>query len=343
MQNRITKPSRLLNENGELLNKGYATSLLLDYAREDIKARNYRIKEWDYYLIANDEYGVALTIADNSYMGLFSLTFLDFTKPSYKTTSFMKLLTFGKLRLPSSSKVGDVTYKDKRINISFLNNGHQRNLSCNMKNFDNGKDFSCEFILKNEPKDSMVIATPFKEDKKAFYYNQKINCIEVEGKAVYGEKEYSFSKDKTMAVLDWGRGVWTYKNTWYWGSASGRIHGVPFGFNIGYGFGDTLAASENMVFYNGVAHKLDKVEFNIPKSGDEYEYEKSWTFTSNDSRFNMEFVPIIDRVDKTSAGIISSNQHQVFGKFTGYVILDHGEKIQVKDFLGFAERVMNKW
>ncbi|MEI3102134.1 MAG: DUF2804 family protein [Oscillospiraceae bacterium] len=65
-------------------------------------------------------------------------------------------------------------------------------------------------------------------------------------------------------MLDWGRGVWTYHNTWYWGSASYHVNGVPFGWNIGYGFGDTSAASENMLFYKGKAHKLSQVKFNIP-------------------------------------------------------------------------------
>ena len=35
-------------------------------------------------------------------------------------------------------------------------------------------------------------------------------------------KEYVFPEGKSFGVLDWGRGVWTYKNTWYWGSASGQ-------------------------------------------------------------------------------------------------------------------------
>jgi len=39
-----------------------------------------RIKEWDYYLIYNDHFGVALTVDDNSYMGLMSISFLDFDK-----------------------------------------------------------------------------------------------------------------------------------------------------------------------------------------------------------------------------------------------------------------------
>ena len=72
-------------------------------------------------------------------------------------------------------------------------------------------------------------------------------------------------------MLDWGRGVWTCRGTWYWGSASGMVDGVPFGFNIGYGFGDTSAATENALFYGGKLHKLSQVTFHIPrKNGREH-------------------------------------------------------------------------
>lgn len=343
MEKEITKGGRLLNENGELAQRGYATKLLLKYDRRDIRAKSYRIKEWDYYLIYNSDVGVALTIADNSYMALMSVSFLNFKEHKYKTTSVIKPFTFGKIKLPSSSEEGDVGFKDNRIDISFFNDGTSRKLYCTMKNFDHGKDFKCEFRLNDQSKDSMVIATPFKEDSKAFYYNQKINCMKAEGFCEYGNKKYLFNKDTSTGTLDWGRGVWTYKNTWYWSSASGYVDGVPFGFNLGYGFGDTSAASENMIFYNGKANKLHRVKFEIPKSGVEYEYMKPWIFKSDDRRLELIFTPIMDRVDNSNIGLIASFQHQVFGRFTGKITLDNGDNIVLKDFLGFAERVTNKW
>ena len=116
-----------------------------------------------------------------------------------------------------------------------------------MKEFRKKEPISFDLHLTDAPKESMVIVTPFKDHPEAFYYNQKINCMRVEGNIRLGSKEYICDPADTFAVLDWGRGVWTYDNTWYWGSASGLADGVPFGFNIGYGFGDTSAASENVL------------------------------------------------------------------------------------------------
>ena len=344
MNKKITEKGKLLNEKGELTNPGYSTSLIQEYSRNDIKAKKFKIKEWDYYLIYNDSYAVALTIDDNSYMGMLSASLIDFYNAKEKTTSIITPFTWGKTNMPSTSKTGNIKTNNKNATFEFLNDGKKRTLKVEMKKFNKNIPLKLEFTLFDEPHDSMVIATPFKENKKAFYYNQKIIGMKAEGYVLYGNEKIEFSKDDTLGLLDWGRGVWTYKNTWYWGAGHGYIDGKIIGFNIGYGFGDTSAASENMLFVDGIAHKLDQVTFNIPKdSKGKDDYLKPWTFSSNDYRFEMSFTPIIDRKSKTSVGIICSDQHQVFGKFSGHITLDDGSKIHLNDFLGFAEKVYNKW
>jgi hypothetical protein len=58
---------------------------------------------------------------------------------------------------------------------------------------------------------------------------------------------------------------------------------------------------------------------------------------------NLVFEPILDRCSDINAGVIRSDQHQVFGKFSGRCILNDGTVIRVKDVTGFAERVKNRW
>lgn len=342
-QHEITSRHPLLDENGHLIEAGYAKSLILDYDRKKIKANGLRIKEWDYYLITNKDFAVALTIADNSYMGLDSISLLNFKEGWEHTNSPMSLLTLGKVGLPSSSKEGDVKHGNKNYEISYKNKGDRRILEFHMDNFFDHKPIKGHIELICPKTDSMVIATPFKDKPKAFYYNQKINCMPASGKVEFDGVIYEFKPNESMAVLDWGRGVWTYKNTWYWGSLSTYVDGIPFGFNIGYGFGDTSKASENVLFYNNIAHKLSRVTFNIPLKDGKDDYLSPWTFTSDDGRFELSFKPIMDRASCTNVGIICSDQHQVFGLFTGDVILDDGKKLHIEDCLGFAEKVMNKW
>lgn len=338
------QPGKLLDEKGSLLERGYATSLVKGYDRRNIKAAAFRIKEWDYYIVYNDDYGVALTLDDNYYIGLVSASFLDFKNRTERTVSPMTILPMGKTKLPSSSVQGDVSYRNSKVELSYKNDGKSRFLTLNMKDFDNGQPLLVSIELFDEPKDSMVIATPFEKNKKAFYYNQKIIGMRAKGSMTCRGETYNFQPENSFGIMDWGRGVWTYSNKWYWGAGHGVVDGKVFGFNIGYGFGDTSAASENMLFYDGIAHKLDNIEFIIPKdSKGKYEFVKPWIYTSSDGRFEMDFTPILDRKAYISLGLILSDQHQVFGYFDGNAVLDDGTVLKLNHFLGFAEVVRNKW
>ena len=202
-QHQIKMRHPLLDEKGRLIEAGYAKELLMDYDRSAIKAGKLRIKEWDYYLIACDDFAVALTIADNSYMGLDSISLIDFRIPWEKTTSPMSAFTMGKRRLPSSSISGDVSSGNKNYNIEFINNEDHRLLNFHMKKFDGHKPISGQIRLECPPAESMVIATPFAEKETAFYYNQKINCMPATGKVEFDGKTFEFKEGESFGVLDW--------------------------------------------------------------------------------------------------------------------------------------------
>ena len=363
----ITQLQNLLDKNGNVAEPGWSRKQFQRYRRKDIKAPKVRIKEWDYYLILNKDFGVALTLSDDGYLGLQSATFLKFNdEPFEHTETILNMLPMGKFKLPETSSEGNCFYRDGRLLLSYellprpLGGGRRRHIVCNFKNFYNGKPFKCDIMLEEPDMDTMVIATPWNK-KHAFYYNQKINCMRASGEVQFDDKVYKFNPQTDFGTLDWGRGVWTYENTWYWGTGSCDIDGHSFGFNIGYGFGNTQAASENIIFFDGVGHKLDDVRFVIPgddgpnpiKDGgkevkpsgrkDETRYMENWKYTSSDGRFEMDFVPIIDRKAKIDLKLLYSDQHQVFGKMSGTAILDDGRKIEIRDMLCSAEKIHNKF
>lgn len=334
----VTEAQPLLDETGRIGEPGWARSPVWEYDRSQITAHKFRIKEWDYYLVTNEEYGAAFTLSDDGYIGLQSVSLLNFREKWEHTETILTPFPMGKMKMPAASGTGNTVYRDKRLRMEFRVEDGKRMISCDFKDFYQGKPFYCEITLEQPPMDSIVMATPW-SGKNAFYYNQKINCMKAEGYMSYDDVTYWFSPEKDYGTLDWGRGVWTYDNTWYWGSGNGTIAGKPFGFNIGYGFGDTSAATENILFYAGKGHKLDDVTFHIPED----DYMKPWTFTSSDGRFEMEFVPVLDRAASMSAFVVSTDQHQVFGKMSGRAVLDDGRFIDLKDFMCFAEKVNNKY
>jgi len=334
----------LLDRRGRLAEAGWARKEARRYDRAAIAASPLRIKEWDYYCVLAGDYGLSAVVADNGYMGFLSVVWLDFRTPSVTVESVITPFPLGRMRMPGSADAGDIVQDHPKLKLAFRHTPGGRRLTIDCPGFAKGKGLSGVIDLAQPPMDRMMIATPWRDAPKAFYYNQKINCMAASGEVVLGGETYAFQPDRAFAVLDWGRGVWTYRNTWYWGSASGLVEGKPFGFNIGYGFGDTSAASENMVFHEGVAHKLDQVTFHLPPASAAGTYDAApWRFSSNDGRLEMTFEPIMDRAETTDLKVIRSITHQVFGRFSGTAILDDGRKVAFKDLLGFAEKVENAW
>lgn len=345
MQNEITAPIPLLDQKGHITTEGWARKPFWEYDRDSIKAHWSRIKEWDYYsvLSRDKKYGITLTMSDLGYAGLFAICWLDFEKCSYSQVDTLSVLPRGKTGFGPDSDYGHIAFSDKKLSLDFTYEKGKRVLRFSAPEIvdANGQQgLKGEIILRQpEELESINIATSWAETRKAFYYNRKINCMPASGQITIGSNAYNFEPDEDFGALDWGRGYWTYKNRWYWGSGSGYVEGKPFGFNIGYGFTDRAPASENCLFYNGKANKLEDVTFHI----DTDDYLKPWRFGSSDGRFEMDFKPIIDRQSNINLLLIRSVQHQVFGYYTGQAILDDGLEIKLDNFLGFAEDVLNWW
>ncbi|MBO9707831.1 MAG: DUF2804 domain-containing protein [Caulobacter sp.] len=339
MQHRMG-PGALLDAEGRLVERGWATQEVRRYDRAAIRAKPVQVKEWDYYCVLDDRRGLALTVADNGYLGFLGASWMDFDAGTAVNDGAGLPMPMGKMALPSSADTGDIVQDHPKMRLAFRHQSGGRRLTVDAPRFDKGRGLRGELWLSQPPMDRMVIATPFPKAPRAFYYNQKINCLAVEGEIVVGDERHRFEPTSAFAVLDWGRGVWTYDNTWYWGSASGLVDGRPFGFNIGYGFGDTSAASENMLFLDGRAHKLAEVAFHMPDGAPD---SGPWRFSSSDGRFEMTFEPIVDRSAIVDLAVLKSEQHQVFGRFSGQVGLDDGSRLAVTNLIGFAEKVRNRW
>jgi len=346
-QTEILKKMDLLNKEGRLICEGWARHPFWVYDRGAIKAGKWRIKEWDYYAITSlkNEWTITVTVSDLGYAAMFAIAFIDLKRKSFVQSDAIKFFSNGKIGLsPDSVNSSYLTWFNEDLRISFIKKGEKRHLlfsspSLVLPDGRVGIDVIAELTQPKEM-ETMNIATSWKENRKAFYLNEKVNCMNVVGTVRFGNDLQVFEKDDVWATLDWGRGRWTYKNQWYWASCSGLLDGVRFGLNLGYGFSDRSSATENVIFYDGVIHKLEDVDFNIPKTGF---VKEPWHFTSNNGRLDLLFDPIVNRSSNTDFKIIKSVQNQVFGKYSGKIILDDGKELTLSNFPGFAEDVYNKW
>jgi hypothetical protein len=344
MQYEITERDQLLDAEGRLRYRGYAKFPVLEYNPENVRLyplrflNRLRLKEWDYYGVTTPDFYFSATVANLGYAGMAFIYFIDFNE---KVMTDQTVLTpFGRgCDLPRTSEKGDIRFQHKLADISFERLPEERVIKVDWPGFGDGAGLSAEFRA-GQPSDmeSIVVATPIGE--KRFYYNQKINCMPAEGKIVFGGREYALSPDSALATLDWGRGVWEYRSFWNWASASGFLPGgSTVGLNIGEGFGDLSRATENCFFIDGKMTKLGRVDWDYDPS----DFMKPWSFKADDGRLDLVFEPFFERVEATKAILIDSGVHQLFGRYSGTLTTDDGEKIEISNLIGWAEEHKARW
>ena len=138
----VTAEQPLLNQAGNIGEPGWARRPVWKYNRQQITAPKFRIKEWDYYLVMNDRHGAAFTLSDDGYIGLQSVSFLNFTEKWEHTETILTPFPMGKMKMPASTSAGNTFYKDKRLRMEFRVESGRRMISCDFKNFMTGKIFS---------------------------------------------------------------------------------------------------------------------------------------------------------------------------------------------------------
>ena len=344
MQNEISATGKLLDDKGRLKQAGYSRFPVLEYNPENIGVyplsflNRLRLKEWDYYGVTTKDFYFSATVSNIGYAGLAFVYFIDFHDAAMTEETI--LVPFGRgCRLPRDSESGDIEFQHKKAKFFFRKTDATRIIKVDWPGFGNGKGISAEIEVSQPPEmESIIVATLI--GKNRFYYNRKINCMPAQGKIVLGDREYSLAPDSALATLDWGRGVWNYSSFWNWASASGFMpNGSTLGLNLGKGFGDLSRATENCFFIDGKMTKLEWVEWDYQPS----DFMKPWKFTSKDGRVDLIFEPFFERTATSKALVIDSEVHQLFGRFSGTLTTDTGEKIQVCDLIGWAEEHRARW
>ena len=339
--------SPLLDAQGHLTQAGWSRQPLLDCNLENARfyalrfLQRFRIKRWDYYGVTTPTHFFSATIGDIGYIASIFVYLIDLATGEYHEETLTVPLARG-AALPRNSTSGESSFFDGRVRLTFWAEPQARRISVTWPNFGHTSDpcdLSAELTMHLPPEhESMTIAIPIVSNR--FYYNRKVNCMPAEGWVKWGDKHIEVQPANSLGNLDWGRGVWEYKSFWVWASASGFMpDGRTVGLNMGYGFGDTSAATENALILNGRVHKLAQVGFKY----DSTDFKRPWKMTAPDGRLDLEFVPFVERVAKTDLKILGSEVHQMFGRYHGTVTADDGEVIQLDGLIGFAEEHHAKW
>lgn len=334
MQVELTKKVDLLNKKGELNFKGYSKKMNFIYNRDNVKSFPLKLKEWNFYQFNTDKYVVQMTIGHVSYMSSVTLSVIDLETGVRKDIGSLKPFNVPSLDL-NPEENSFVEYYDKNFYMSFKVQNDKRVLIFKGSNKIYHNVLAKIEMENDKNNEKLVIATPFKK-KNQFYLNYKENYYNVKGFVKFDNEKISL--DNASGLIDWGRGVWPYKHEWFWGNLTSKINNIPFGINIGWGFGNLENATENMFFYNRKAYKLK--ELNVQR--DIKNYLVPWVIDDEEGKIHIEFTPIYDNYTENKYVVVNTHCNQVFGYYSGYIMVNE-KKIEFNDILAFIEHVVNKW
>ncbi len=351
----ITKSGPLLDKQGNLVDYGWARRPLLDANLENVNIyalkflQPLRIKRWQYFGITTPTHFFSFTLSHVGYLGPVFAYMLDFKTGIYHEQTLS--IPFGNgINLARNSTSGDCRYEKGGLYFRFFTpDDKQRKLEVSWPGFGkSGLKADVRLLLK-EGHESVVNVFAYKN--RRFFYTRKVNCMPAEGIIEYGWdgsgaaadrklKSYSISPDKCLGTLDWGVGAWPYRSFWIWASFSQFLpDGRTIGLNIGDGIGNSPELNDNAIIVDGRVHKLGKVDFNY----DNKDFKKPWIMTSVDGRLTLEFAPFFERVAKTDVGVLASEVHQMFGRYSGTLVTDTGERIGISNLIGWAEEHHARW
>ena len=342
-QHELTEPSTLLNSDGTLTQVGWARQPLLDCNLENARfyrwrlLQRWRIKRWDYYGVTTPTHYFSITLADLGYAGQAFVYLIDLQTGDYHEETVTVPLSQG-ITLPRNSTGGTSHFDNGKVRVVMEAQSTARLIGVRWADF-GGRELTADLSFDLAPQhESMVVVIPIAG--KRFYYNRKVNCMPAQGRIQSGDLAIDVEPESCLGNLDWGRGVWEYRSFWVWASASGLLpDGRTVGLNLGFGFGDTSAATENAVIVDGRVHKLGRVDFGY----DNTDFGRPWQMTAPDGRLDLVFTPMVERVAATNLVVITSEVHQLFGRYDGTVLADSGEQIRLAGLVGFAEEHHARW
>jgi len=356
-QNQLRTLSQLITANHSLNEAGYMTSALREFNEHDLTSwQKFRLKKWDYYDVITEDFVLTFALVDLFIVGEVRLNFFDYMTKEYKTFRKTVLpnqapkLAPGTHNFASKNPEDNVFYEDddftfKITNVESSNPEYETKkvyVTCKPLNL------KLEYNMnKHKNQEIMGAAIPLSSNLQTFFYTLKMPNIPADGTLDLNGRTYLINPNRASSFVDWVRAVFRYNTFWLFPRGQGFLEdGTRFALNFANGYGDvkTNKADEDSFFLNNTLHKLNTVEtkyddhnlmnpFNIRTIG---------TALKN-SQCEIIFAPQYVENKNVNYVLIKSDMSVVYGKFSGWVTDENGNKYTFEDLHGYFEVFKTKW
>ena len=289
----------------------------------------FRLTLWQATEVNFDEVAILTAVCN---MGLFgtSLT-LVYDKKEEKVYQWQEILPPWNAQIAPTILNGDKSIaKAHSVKVNYENDFG--NGKAHVFGSAKGKDGKVSYDVKlNRESLPSIVNIPFGKNKPL--YSQK-DLFSVEGYLEFNGKKY-VADENTVAIIDDHRGYYPHFSHYDWVSTMGKkeIDGKEqyFGFNLTRNQSiNQDDYNENLIWFEGKTTRLTPVKFK------HLEYNK-WVIRDEHDMVNITF-DIGDRfLLKFNLLVASSDYSVVFGKLSGYIRDEDGNKFDLDGMLGMGE------
>ncbi|MCL2008308.1 MAG: DUF2804 domain-containing protein [Treponema sp.] len=331
----ITSTVPALDELGRPINFGWSRNPCFLFESGLLRSPKRRITQSDRYILISPAYQVLIEILDDGYLGYFCLSIVSMKDKKRNSQTIMKAFPMGSFNLPNDSEEGSIKFNRKESAITFASReGGVRIIKADIPGFGKKRGLTGQVVLTPLPEaQSLITHMPWRGKRDAFFYSRRSPCYSAEGVILFGNMEIVFTMGEGWGIFDWTRGVRPRSDLGFWAASCAGIGDRVAGFSVGYNSADSGEGTDNAFFLDGKLHKLDQVSFHIPSGPN-----LPWRFTSNNNRLEMSFTPHQERDENHQILFYSLKRRQLFGTFSGKVILDDGMEFCFNDMPGITER-----
>jgi len=296
--------------------------------------RDFRLKEWEHFGIITDDYYFGMVIFDAKFMG--TSFFYAFNRKTGEFFEHERTSMGGPVRIARELWHGECYFRHYAYSMEFenrLDSGLHR-LRVEIKGKPNKPEVNAEIYMREDLDkfEPLVQLSPVSPNRPLYTHK---SAAPVEGTIILGDKEIKLDPASAVGLMDVQKTYYPYQTFWNWATFAGHDRtGRLIAMNACQNFiTDDEYYNENCTWVDGDISLLGAVKFDFDRA----DLMKPWKVKAPGGGLDLEFKPEGERHGKTSLGVVMSDFHQPFGRFSGTMVGPGGATVEVADMFGLCE------
>ena len=290
-----------------------------------------RLKEWEAFQIANEEWFVCLAVYNAKIIGIALV--MAYHKSEGRMYRYERKVPFWQLKVPSGLGDSHCYYHSRNFNIDIYNKLKYGRITVdfNMHSFQGLPDCLASFTGFHET-EPIVIVQPFAENRPLYSHKA---LMPAEGSLTIGDQTTEFTKNSSCMIIDDHKGYYPYVMKYDWVTALGYDdRGRLVGFNLTDNqVRNHEKYNENCLWLDGKMYTLPPIKITRPSG-----VEQIWEVRDDYGMVRLNFTPLEDMPVYLNLVLVETRYHGPTGSFEGYIVDPDGNQICFNGFSGMGEK-----